>query len=176
MNTTLPLPDSARIRLGEATPPTLRIQGDRSLLNTPLLGLLCSRACPGHVILETLDRAPEWVKSNRVVISGFHSPLEQQVLRSLMRRSGRAVKVLARALDGYRAPLEEREAIAAKQLLLISSFPPNVRRTTRETALMRNRLVAALAAELVIPHATPAGALEEIVATFRAPTITQPRP
>lgn len=37
--------------------------------------------------------------------------------------------------------------------------------TTRETALERNRLVAALAAELVIPpHVSPGSALAEITA------------
>ena len=37
-----------------------------------------------------------------VIVSGFHSPLEQQVLRSAFRRSGRAVKVLAHLLDERR--------------------------------------------------------------------------
>lgn len=32
----------------------------------------------------------------RAIVSGFHSPLAQQVLRSVLRRSGRAVKMLAR--------------------------------------------------------------------------------
>ena len=70
--------------------------GETALLDEPLLGLVASRECPGHVLLETLDRVPEWVKAGRVIVSGFHSPLEQQVLRSLLRRKGRAVKVLAR--------------------------------------------------------------------------------
>ena len=39
---------------------------------------------------------PEWVKAGRVIVSGFHSPLEQQVLHSVLRRTGRVVKVLAR--------------------------------------------------------------------------------
>lgn len=29
-----------------------------------------SRECPGHVLLETLDCVPEWVKADRVIVSG----------------------------------------------------------------------------------------------------------
>ena len=130
--------------------------GETALLDEPLLGLIASRECPGKVLLETLERVPEWVKAGRVIVSGFHSPLEQQVLRSLLRRKGRAVKVLARGLGdkggNYRPTAEEREPLANGRMLVISAFAPSVARTTRETALARNRLVLALAAEIVVPH------------------------
>jgi hypothetical protein len=45
--------------------------GETALLAEPLLGLIASRECPGHVLLETLDRVPEWVKAGRVIVSGF---------------------------------------------------------------------------------------------------------
>ncbi len=124
--------------------------GDTALLAEALLGLVASRECPGHVLLETLDRVPEWIKAGRVIVSGFHSPLEQQVLRSVLRRKGRVVKVLARGMTDYRPAAEEREPLAAGQMLVITACPPEVRRTTRETALARNRLVLALASEIVI--------------------------
>lgn len=130
--------------------------GETALLNQPLLGLIASRECPGHVLLETLDRVPEWVKAGRVIVSGFHSPLEQQVLRSLLRRKGRAVKVLARGFGNkggdYRPTAEEREPLANGCMLVISAFTPSIIRTTRETALARNRLVLALATDVVVPY------------------------
>jgi predicted Rossmann fold nucleotide-binding protein DprA/Smf involved in DNA uptake len=146
----LPLPDDIRQRFTQQ--PTLWFVGNGQLLNAPLLALLCSRECPGSAILETLDRVPEWVVSGRVVISGFHSPLEQQVLRSLLRRSGKAVKVLARTLEKHRPSPIEQEAIAEGRLLLISPFSSNIHRTTRTTALERNRLVIALAEERIVPY------------------------
>ena len=164
---TLPLPDLARSRLGELTPVTLAFLGPVEWLHGPLLGLLCSRECPGNAILATLDRVPEWAKAGRIVISGFHSPLEQQIFRSLLRRSGRAVKVLARTLEGYRLPLLERAALDAGRLLLISPFPAEVRRTTRQTALDRNRLVIALAGELVTPHVREHSPLAELLKSAR---------
>lgn len=127
--------------------------GEAALLAEPLLGLISSRECPGHVLLETLDRVPEWVKAGRVIVSGFHSPLEQQVLRSVLRRkAGRVVKVLARGMSDYRPSSDEREPLATGRMLVITTCPPEVRRTTRETALARNRLVLTLAAEVVVPY------------------------
>jgi predicted Rossmann fold nucleotide-binding protein DprA/Smf involved in DNA uptake len=125
--------------------------GDTALLAKPLLGLIASRECPGHVFLETLELVPQWVQAGRAVVSGFHSPLEQQVLKSLLRRRGRAVKVLARGITDYRPTPEESEPLAAGRMLVISACPPVVTRTTRATALARNQLVLALAAESVVP-------------------------
>ncbi len=146
--------------------------GETALLAEPLLGLIASRECPGHVLLETLERVPEWVKAGRVIVSGFHSPLEQQVLRSLLRRKGRAVKVLARGFGdkggNYRPTAEEREPLANGRMLVISAFTPIVTRTTRATALARNRLVLALAAEIVVPHVAAGSPL--------AALLSEPRP
>lgn len=126
--------------------------GETALLAESLLSLIASRECPGHVLLETLERVPEWVQSGRVIVSGFHSPLEQQVLRSVLRRKGRAIKVLARGMSDYRPTAEEREPLATGRLLVITACPSEVRRTTRDTALARNRLVLALASEIVAPY------------------------
>ena len=145
--------------------------GDAALLESPLLGLIASRQCPGRVLLEALDRVPEWVKTGRVIVSGFHSPLEQQVLRSLLRRNGRAVKVLARGFgseDGdYRPSSEEREPIATGRLLVISAVAPHITRITRATALSRNSLVLALASEVVVPYLAAGSPLEELVRTHQ---------
>lgn len=128
--------------------------GPAWLLSEPSVGFIASRECPGHIFIETLDRVPQWVRAGRVVVSGFHSPLEQQVLASLLRRDGRAVKVLARGLgrSGYRPTPEESEPLAAGRLLVLTAFPDSVTRTTRETSLARNRLVLALATEHCIPY------------------------
>lgn len=73
------------------------------------------------------------------------------MLRSVLRRKGRVVKLLARGLTEYRVPTEEREALNDSRLLVLAACPPETRRTTRATALERNRLVLALATEVVAP-------------------------
>lgn len=124
--------------------------GNPALLAEPLLGLIASRQCPGHVFIETLERVPQWAKAGRVLVSGFHSPLEQQVLHSLLRRQGRAVKVLARHLPpgrDYRPAALEREPLTQGRLLILSASPATENRTTRASALARNGLVITLSDE-----------------------------
>ena len=142
--------------------------GEAKLLDERLFGLLSSRQCPGDVLLETLERVPDWINKQHVVLSGFHSPLEQQVLSSILRRKGRVVKLLARGISTYQAPAEEREALDEGRMLVLTPFPTEVRRTTRETALERNRLVVALASELVVPHVSEGSPLAEIITEHKA--------
>ena len=149
-------PPLLRRLLPEQTPQAWVGVGNPALLEEPLLGLLVSRQCPSHAMLQTIDRIPQWIAEGRIILSGFHSPLEQQALRSLLRRKGRAVKLLARGLStSYRVPrASPEEALALKddRLLVLSPFPPKTRRTTRATSLQRNRLLLALATEVVVPH------------------------
>lgn len=150
--TLVTLPPQSAQRVGPELATRIVGAGETALLAEPLLGLISSRECPGHVLLETLDRVPEWVTAGRVIVSGFHSPLEQQVLRSVLRRKGRVVKVLARSMTEYRPQPEECEPLAFGRMLVITACLPEVLRTTRETALARNRLVLDLATEIVSPH------------------------
>lgn len=162
------LPPHCAQRVGPELAARIVGAGETALLAEPLLGLIASRECPGYVLLETLDRVPEWVKTGRVIVSGFHSPLEQQVLRSVLRRKGRVVKVLARGMTDYRPQPEEREPLAAGRMLVITACAPEVRRTTRETALARNRLVLALASEVVVPYVADNSPLAALLSEKRA--------
>ncbi|MDP4028068.1 MAG: DNA-processing protein DprA [Gallionella sp.] len=159
--------DILRDRLGTDAPEQLTGVGNAALLDEPLLGLISSRECTGHVLLETLDRVPEWVQAGRVIVSGFHSPLEQQVLRSVLRRCGRAVKVLARGMTEYHPQPEEREPLAAGRMLVITAFAPSVTRTTRATSLARNRLVITLATEIVAPYIAPDSPLAALLSEMK---------
>jgi len=98
-----------------------------------------------------------------VVLSGFHSPLEQQVLRSMLHRQGRAIKLLAHALDDYRVPDDEQVPLADGRLLVLSAYLPSVTRTTRATALALIRLVLALADTHCMPYLSPDSPLQGLV-------------
>lgn len=39
--------------------------GEVALLTEPLLGLISSRECPGHILIETFERVPQWVQGKR---------------------------------------------------------------------------------------------------------------
>jgi predicted Rossmann fold nucleotide-binding protein DprA/Smf involved in DNA uptake len=155
-------------RFGAEVPEALYGIGNAALLDESLLCVIASRSCPGNILAQTVERVPEWIKAGKVIASGFHSPLEQQVLRSALRRNGRVVKVLARGISNrsrLRLTPEETEAIALGNMLVITAFPPSTRRTTRETALERNRLVFALSGEICIPWVEKGSELGEITGT-----------
>ena len=102
----IPLPTGCAQRIAPDIANQLVGVGEPALLTEPLLGVIASRECPGNVLLDTLEQVPQWVQAGRVILSGFHSPLEQQVLRSVLRRQGRVVKVLARGMTDYRPTAE----------------------------------------------------------------------
>jgi predicted Rossmann fold nucleotide-binding protein DprA/Smf involved in DNA uptake len=162
--------DLCTLRLGPENDARIVGAGGAALLGEPLLGLIASRECPGNVLLETLEHVPQWVKAGRVIVSGFHSPLEQQVLRSLLRRNGHAVKVLARCFSasGYRLAKEEQDAFANGRLLIISAFGADTPRVTRVSAIKRNELVIALSTEVVTPFISKGSPLEELLAKHKA--------
>ena len=148
---TLPLHYARRLT-PDMAPEGIWGAGNTALLEAPLLALLASRASSGSALLDVLELVPEWVRAGRVLVSGFHSPLEQQVLHSVLRRKGRVVRVLARGMGStWRPRPEEREPLSEGRMLLLTACPPKVSRTTRATALARNRLVLALASEVCAP-------------------------
>src|SRR4030043_131352 len=76
--------------------------GDVKILNTPLLGLLCSIRCPGRVIVQTYDLARSLRDAQVPVISGFHSPMEKECLDFLLRGKQPIVICPARSVTKMR--------------------------------------------------------------------------
>jgi predicted Rossmann fold nucleotide-binding protein DprA/Smf involved in DNA uptake len=143
---------------------TLRIKGDESVLNRPKVALFCSVKCPGKLILDTYDLANRFRDEGVTVISGFHSPMEQECLRILLRSPHPAIWCLARGL--YRQipakPVDCRAAVADGRLVMVTPFPDTVRHITAQTATTRNRLVADMAAAVVVAHAAPGSKMEAL--------------
>lgn len=98
-----------------------------------------------------------------IVISGFHSPVEKECLRILLRGKQPIIICPARALQKFRLPVEWRKALDATRLLILSPFEKYPRRPTTESARQRNELVAALADEVLIVHATPGGQIHQLL-------------
>jgi predicted Rossmann fold nucleotide-binding protein DprA/Smf involved in DNA uptake len=110
------------------------------------------------VLLVVHDLAHQWRYGDEMIISGFHSPVEQEAFTVLLRGPARVIQAPARSLARMRLDRARREALDAGRLLLISPFAENVRRSTKKTAAYRNRLVAALADEIIVAHAQPGSA------------------
>ena len=134
--------------------------GDRRLVEDPLTALFCSNRCPGDLILKAYDLARAMRDTGVPVIGGFHTPMEKECLRLLLRGSQPVVLCPARSIDNMRIPRDWRLALDGGRLLVLSSFPKTLRRPTATVAAQRNDLVAELAERILIIHAAPGGNTE----------------
>ncbi len=155
-------PTRLQERLGERAPRKLFTLGNLAILSERKTGLFCSVRCSGDAILGAYSSARKLRDDGIVVISGFHSPVEKECLRILLRGKQPIIICLARALGKIRLPPEWREALDAGRLLLLSPYEQRPRRPDKRSTAYRNECVAALSDEALIVHATPGGEVERI--------------
>ncbi len=156
-------PSRLRERLAEHAPRRLTCLGGFALLSHAKTGLLCSVRCPGDKILAAYDAARKLRDEGVTVVSGFHSPVEKECLRILLRGRQPIIICLARAVEKIRIPADWRHPLEGGRLLLLSPFEKRPRRPTTESSHQRNELVAALSDEALIIHATPGGSIERVL-------------
>lgn len=144
------------------SPIKIAVRGDPGILRNRMLALFCSVKCPGHLILKTYDFIQELLRIDVTVISGFHSPMEQECLRILLRSTKPIVICLARSIERMRIQSEYKKPLTVGQILLISPFIDKPRRSDIKTTLYRNRLVAALADQVFVAYAEPSGKTESL--------------
>lgn len=144
--------------------PEYRVTGDAVILNCSMVALFCSVECPGKLILDTYDLAKRLRDDGVTVISGFHSPMEQECFRILLRSPHQVIWCLARGLYHQvpSRPIDCRLAVAEGRLIMVTPFPDTVRHITAKTAQMRNRFVAEMARAVVVAHATPGRKMEAL--------------
>ncbi len=161
--------------LGDEAPESIAALGNLDLLRRPKLALFCSVRCPGKLILQAYDMAQRLRDIGPMVVGGFHSPMEQEWLQVLLLGPQPVVLCPAREISGRRVPMEFRGPLAEGRLLLLSCLEGKRRRTTAESAMVRNRFVAALATGVLAVHAEPGGKVERLcleIAARRQPLYT----
>ncbi len=135
--------------------------GNVCLLDRHLAGLLCSRKCPADKILEAYDRFKEWAANpETTIISSFHSPVEKECLRLLLKGKANIIFCPAREIEHMQISKDWENALDEDRMLILSPFKE--KRPDARTIDRRNQLVADLAEELYIPYASPAGNLGRI--------------
>ena len=125
-----------------------------SALNGDLWALFCSSRCPGQIILKAHELAQQFRASGTPTIGGYHSPVEKECLRVLLRGSQPIILCPARSIENMRLNPVWKEALAEGRLLLLSIFDGKHRRSTAALANQRNVFVAALADKICIAHAS----------------------
>lgn len=143
----------------------------------------CSQSCPGDIILKAQDWANKQGPGSAPVIGGFHTPVERDVLRILLRGNAPVIIVLARTAQGWRAPKPLgpaiKAAVAAGTAQVVSPFPASQTRTTATAAEARNRHILTLCDTVLIAHAAPGSkteALAQEAKTMGLPIFTLPSP
>jgi predicted Rossmann fold nucleotide-binding protein DprA/Smf involved in DNA uptake len=150
--------------LGDEAPGQLACLGNVALLAHPLLAVFCSVKCPASLIVTAQDTAHALRNEGTATISGFHAPVEKEMLTVLLKGKQPVVVVVARGLETMRVPNAWNSALDAGRLLILSPFSAKHRRSTEDMALIRNHTVAALAEAVLFCHAAPGGKTEVLAA------------
>jgi len=161
--------------LGSDAPSLVATLGNLESLKQKKLAIFCSVKCPGKLILQTHDLTRELTQAGVAVIGGFHSPVEKECLRILLRGSQPVIICPARSLKKMRILKEWKKPLDEGRLLFLSPFPDNRYRGDTEMAVYRNRFVAALADRIFISYAEPSGKTENFcreILAWRKPVYT----
>ena len=136
-------------------PETIWARGNTGLLtDRNLWALFCSSKCPAQIILKAHELAQQFRASGISTIGGYHSPIEKECLRVLLRGSQPTILCPARSIENMRLSPAWKQGLAEGRLLLLSIFDSKHRRSTAALANQRNTFVAALADKICIAHAS----------------------
>ena len=127
--------------------------GNEALLSGPMTAFMASSRIDIRSVMPAYDWARQAAREGLIVVGGFSSRLEQDVLGYLLRGRGGIVIVLARRMYA-RLPEAWQGALQQGRLLIISTG--NEMRQSRQSAQRRNRYIATIAAEVVFPSLPPA--------------------
>ena len=152
--------------MGDEAPAKLSLLGNVGLLDRPKTALFGSARCLGSAILRAYDQAAHWRDTGRCVISGFHSPVEKECLRILLRGTSPVIVCPARSLP-KRIPPDWQTHLAENRMLILSIFPPQETHITTALAIRRNEFVAALADEAWFAHVTDDGQIGRLIQRMR---------
>jgi predicted Rossmann fold nucleotide-binding protein DprA/Smf involved in DNA uptake len=153
-------PVGLRKHLADQALARVAVLGNLDILKEKKTAFFCSSKCPGDLIIKTYDLAKKWRDEGVTVIGGFHSPMEQECLTILLRGRQPVIVCPARSIETLRLKPEHKTPLAENRLLLLSPFPTREKRMTTDTAMARNRFVAAMADTVFIAHAAEGGKIE----------------
>ena len=135
------------------------LSGNKDLLNRRLVAFFASRNSPPEALGLATRWAREIATTDKIVISGFHSPIERAVLDILLQAGCSVVVTLGRAL--YRRIPTHLQAAHRENKLLFISFRDNARPSLSNSQL-RNWATADLAQEIIFAPFDPSSQLSTL--------------
>ena len=133
--------------------------GNKDLLGKNLTAFLSSRTVATDKVMACYDWATSLNAETDCVVSGFQSPIEQDVLHFLQKKRIPVIVVLARAM--YKQIPEELEKSYNDGRVLFISISNNTR-VNKATAFIRNRYVVDLAQKILFGMLAENSSLNEI--------------
>jgi len=126
----------------------IQYKGPIELLQLPKTAFLSSRNISSQSVMACYDWATQQRSAGRCVISGFHSPLEKDVLHFLLKGQQPVIMVLGRSLY-KKIPEELIKPIKENRLLIVSVVPQTTNRQSVESAMIRNKYIIENADEVI---------------------------
>lgn len=166
-------PSYIQAYLKNDTPETIWARGNIELLpngtnnakKEDLWAIFCSNKCPGEIILNAHDLAHHFRNNGVSTVGGFHSPIEKECLRVLLRGSQPIINCPARSIETMRIKPEWKEPIFQDRFCILSIFHKEPRQNATR-ARKRNHFVAALASKILIAHAAEGSKTLEFAQTL----------
>ncbi len=143
------------------------LSGNKDLLDRELVAFFASRNSPPEALALAHRWAYEIAKTDKIVISGFHSPIERAVLEILLAEGCSVVMTLGRSLY-CKIPTPLQAAYDENRLLFVSFR--NYARHSFSNAQLRNWLTADLANEIVFAPFDEHSQLSTLHFTFNGGT------
>src|SRR5260370_40714366 len=95
-------PGSLQRFLGAKAPEIISLQGNPYLLEGKSLGIFGSTSCPDDIAVNTYLLAQHLRRSPVTIVSGFHSPVEQESLTILLRATSPIIICPSREIESMR--------------------------------------------------------------------------
>ena len=140
------------------------LSGNKDLLDRPLIAFFASRKATPHDVQLAHQWAESICKTNKVVISGFHSPLEKEILNFLLEHQRPVVIALGRTL--YKRIPEYLQSHFDEGRVLFVSFR-DYSRHNWNSAHIRNWSVANLAEKVYFTQFDETSSLSTLHYTFK---------
>jgi predicted Rossmann fold nucleotide-binding protein DprA/Smf involved in DNA uptake len=142
--------------------------GNSELLKLKKTAFLCSRKITASTVLKCYDWAIAQREAGTCIISGFHSTIEKDVLRYLLKGKQPIIVALGRGLKNE-VDSELKTPFEQGRILFVTPFEKKIKRVTAETAFRRNQLMIELADTIVVGYASKGGELEKLLSTIKKP-------
>lgn len=131
-------------------PPKLWYKGEPSILKGKVLGILSARKMEPDLALKTSELLRQLGSLDATFVSGWHSPLEEEVLSILLTRSPRIIFCVAKSLNKFIPSAGVENLVSQGRGLLLTHCSPKAKRISRDASLRRNQLVIALSKGLLV--------------------------